>query len=683
MSANIYKEFCSTKNLRLAWERVVRSKHRKVKNRISLRKYSVDVERNLNILSDKLVEGVYEPTSAYTKMIPKKNGSLRSLSYLTIEDRIVYQAIVNKISEKGQADIVSVEDRQLFGHIPNNDSLFAVKKWQEKINKFEGRYENMLRSGKRWVLESDISSFYSSIDHEALSEIITQRWINNSNLIQLFKKCLKKWSSYDGHFSVTTGIPQGYEASDILATMFLVPVDEKISRNFNYIRYVDDIRIVAGSRERAMRGLAELDMYLKKHSLSIQTKKTAIKKVVDVDKEKEKISKKLSKIDSAVSRGDDVENELMQLFFDANANLDSEEDNAESELAFSLYRMKKHPAVKEVAIDLLSELPWRTDIINYYLKNFNGDRGVISRVRNEIENHSIYSHHLATCLRTLSSISNVDIYKDIPRRWLVRHKQRWPQRLAAVESLERDFNFHAALRDLLREEDNIFVKQSLYFVLVFQAYESKNIEEVKRLISSCLGEESESLMITGIWILRQVKEVTWIDINFDGNLGPYKKLIPSIQEEEAEYPCFIKQTFRKEYDASISEKLDFRDLLPDYSGTVKELRRLQPYYETDPNIYIILIDSFNHSLSIALKNILYPGIDNDDYVNMVEAMKNDMPTVMSQFEETHNMRSKLRGSHAFSSSMSDWSLHIGHSRKEEIYDGLCIAYQNMVNFLEE
>lgn len=64
------------------------------------------------------------------------------------------------------------------------------------------------------------------------------------------------------------GIPQGPMASDFLTEVFLLPLDEAMKRTgIPYIRYVDDIRVLAKSEEDARRAAIVLEMECRRWSL--------------------------------------------------------------------------------------------------------------------------------------------------------------------------------------------------------------------------------------------------------------------------------------------------------------------------------------------------------------------------------------------------------------------------------
>ena len=71
------------------------------------------------------------------------------------------------------------------------------------------------------------------------------------------------------------GIPQGYSASDILAKVYLNPIDRAIiDEGFEYIRYVDDIRVFCKGFANCKQALLFMSQAFRRRGLNLQTSKT-------------------------------------------------------------------------------------------------------------------------------------------------------------------------------------------------------------------------------------------------------------------------------------------------------------------------------------------------------------------------------------------------------------------------
>jgi len=273
---NIQDKFLSLGNFQLAWERVLRSSHIENKDRIALRVFASSIDFYLSLLIEEIRTSTYIPTQAPKLYLPKSSRTLRTIPLLSIRDRVVYQAIGNIISEEATPHLLVLSNRHVFAHLPQSkDSLFSMKPWIEQFSSFSQKYEEIWKQGNQWVVEADISAFYSSIDHRLLTDLIRQRWVSDESFLTLLNTCLSKWSPHEQGPELNRGIPQGYEASDLLAKLFLLPIDEKMVVGYRYIRYVDDIRILAPDQNTASKGLVNLDLALQTRALILQTKKNS------------------------------------------------------------------------------------------------------------------------------------------------------------------------------------------------------------------------------------------------------------------------------------------------------------------------------------------------------------------------------------------------------------------------
>jgi retron-type reverse transcriptase len=682
---DIQGRFLSKENFLLAWKRVLRSKHAVNKDRIALRAFALQINENLEILIEEIKNGVYSPSFAPKIYIPKTSRTLRTLPVLSPRDRIVYQAIGNLIIQESEPDLSIVANRNVFAHIPKrNNSLFTLVNWREQFKRFTKAYERIWKIGNKWVVKTDISSYYDSIDHGLLLDLIRERWISDEMFIKLLKECLLSWTTHDGGSKFSRGLPQGYEVSDILATLFLLPVDESMVKTPGYLRYVDDIRILTSSRNNASRALVKLDVEMKKIALVLQTKKTSLEEINNIEDEKTKLQTNLSQISILIEQGKKQQTELKELFFQSWNRLDEAPDISDTAIAFTLYRLDADTTVRNIALRLLELLPWRSSIINHYLQKFPNDHDTIQGLLKHIFSHKVYGWHLANCMRTISKISKTDDYRAIALDWLENKNLQWFQRLAAVEALQEDQDSHAALSTAIKDVDNLILKEALIVSCAFQAHQTGSNSEIARLINRSLSHENIQIKLLGIWLHQQFDDISWEDINYTDELSYLAKLLPELSNQDVEAPCFIKYTLRKEYDVEISEKLDFKQIFDDYVGTVDDFRKAFPYYYTDPSLYIGFINSFNHRISILLKKYLKLTIPNEEYGNILKSQEfnNNVPQVSLYFTMCNDLRNQTSGFHPFASALGTWSQPISHKKKKEVHKGLKLAYQEFVNYLQ-
>src|SRR5687767_11175333 len=92
----------STKNLRLAWDRIstgVNYQHKRYFRHI-YPAYSIALDGNLTDLSHRLRHRSYAPQLPTRVFLPKASGLQRPLTLLCVEDQVVLQAIANLMSKR-------------------------------------------------------------------------------------------------------------------------------------------------------------------------------------------------------------------------------------------------------------------------------------------------------------------------------------------------------------------------------------------------------------------------------------------------------------------------------------------------------------------------------------------------------------------------------------------------------
>lgn len=91
----VYNKYFSPDNLRLTWERMIRSYGKDVKDFFGIEIYSSDLSKNLSRLPDAIINGEFKPQRPFKYYEPKPTKTHRTKTVLCIEDVLVYQAIAD------------------------------------------------------------------------------------------------------------------------------------------------------------------------------------------------------------------------------------------------------------------------------------------------------------------------------------------------------------------------------------------------------------------------------------------------------------------------------------------------------------------------------------------------------------------------------------------------------------
>jgi hypothetical protein len=281
-------------NLGRAWLWVRSNPDQSYKNyfRALYRNYAVADIELLADLRDRLRRNVYEPAAACKVFLPKPSGLLRPITLLTVEDQIVYQALVNVIADRLYPRIKDRYNRQIFGHLlAGKASTWFYGKWQDGYARFNRAARRAFQDGFKYAARFDLTAFYDSLDHGVLGHFLKGLRCDE-DFLQLLTRCLNEWTSTQGSIYHNHGIPQGPLSSGLLSEVVLQHFDTRHNApgTVRYFRYVDDIRLFSTSLSDLRRVITWLDLLSKEVGLFPQSTKIDIHLVTDIEEELKSVS---------------------------------------------------------------------------------------------------------------------------------------------------------------------------------------------------------------------------------------------------------------------------------------------------------------------------------------------------------------------------------------------------------
>ncbi|QPJ92875.1 RNA-directed DNA polymerase [Streptomyces clavuligerus] len=256
--------------------------------------------------------------------IPKNSVAVRPIARLSVQDRLVYDTLVFSIA--------NLIDSEL------HESVYSAR-WSKKGKSFWSPVNSWVSMQKRGVAiintapfqlaRTDITSFYEHIDVSTLGidieSVGADRYIVERLItyLRMFQTSSHAW-----------GIPQGPDASAILANLYLLPVDEFIRRSgMHYLRYSDDMMLFDTESETLRDALLEINSILRSRRLSMSSTKTGIynhsqslSQLEDLEKDAINYSIKI--------RESGATERLYKLFTES-----TEEPQRDRDVKFSLFRM--------------------------------------------------------------------------------------------------------------------------------------------------------------------------------------------------------------------------------------------------------------------------------------------------------------------------------------------------------
>jgi len=240
-------------------------------DKVTVRKYGVQLEENLRDLHERLRSGRYQAPPVKRVWIAKEDGKQRPLGMPTLEDKIVQRAVHMLMSTIYEQDFHDLS----WGFRQGRSAHKAIHQLRESC--FH------LKTG--WIIDADISAFFDSIDHRRLVTMIRER-INDGALIQLIGKWLNAGVLEEGKLSYPEdGTPQGGVISPLLANIFLHHVlDQWFVRDVKprmkghcfLVRYADDFVIGFELENDARRVMEVLPKRFNRFGLTIHPTKTRL-----------------------------------------------------------------------------------------------------------------------------------------------------------------------------------------------------------------------------------------------------------------------------------------------------------------------------------------------------------------------------------------------------------------------
>ena len=256
-------EILSNENLNEALKRVKANKGASGIDKMTVESLDAYFNEHRNEIITSIMNKTYKAEPVRRVYIPKSNGKLRPLGIPTVVDRVIQQAIAQRLVPKYE----NLFSNYSYGFRPNRDCHTAVSKALEYLNQ-----------GFEWVIDLDIEKYFDTVNHDKLISILRKQ-VNDSRTLHLIRKFLQAGVMDDGLVSKTTvGVPQGGPLSPILSNIYLDKLDKELeSRGLHFVRYADDCNIFVRSSVSAERVMKSITSWLeRKLFLKVSATKTKV-----------------------------------------------------------------------------------------------------------------------------------------------------------------------------------------------------------------------------------------------------------------------------------------------------------------------------------------------------------------------------------------------------------------------
>lgn len=259
------------------------------RNTYSALNFEINLEENLLELYEEIVAREYKPSRSICFVV--RHPKYREVWAAQFRDRVVHHIIFNEInpywSKRWSADTCA--------SIVGRGVLYGANRLHNHIRSYT---ENWTQ--EKWYIKADLANFFNSIDKDILWGLLEPSLSSNcvrylahkvlynnptENGIYLSSKEVsnkipkRKRLSLAGH---NKGLPIGNHTSQIFANVLLNELDQYIKRVLRvpkYVRYVDDLVMLAPSREQACEYLSAVKEFAPSIGVSFNTKKCFIHRI--------------------------------------------------------------------------------------------------------------------------------------------------------------------------------------------------------------------------------------------------------------------------------------------------------------------------------------------------------------------------------------------------------------------
>ena len=244
----LLEEMMEKDNLNRAYKRVKANKGAPGVDGMTIEEAYSYLRENSKDLIDRVMRGKYTPSPVRRVEIPKPDGGVRKLGIPTVIDRILQQAMAQKLMPIYEPVFADGS----YGYRPGRGAKDAIKKVKEYAEQ-----------GYTYAVVLDLSKYFDTLNHTILLNIL-RRNIKDERVIQMIKRYLKSGVMENGVFAETEeGSPQGGNLSPLLANIYLNEFDQEfLKRGVPCVRYADDIVLLAKSKRALERLLESSTRYL-------------------------------------------------------------------------------------------------------------------------------------------------------------------------------------------------------------------------------------------------------------------------------------------------------------------------------------------------------------------------------------------------------------------------------------
>ena len=263
--SQLLEEILSRENMMQAYKRVVANKGASGVDGITTEEVKDYLIEHWEEIREQIRNRKYKPQPVRRVEIPKPNGGVRNLGIPSVVDRIIEQAIAQKLTPI----VEPLFSDYSYGFRPKRKAQQAVVKLLEYLN-----------DGYTYIVDIDLEKFFDNVPQDKLMYLV-HGIIDDGDTESLIHKYLKAGVMVQGKYEATEkGTPQGGNLSPLLSNIMLNELDKELeARGLHFVRYADDCVIAVGSSAAANRVMHTVTKWIeKKLGLKVNMTKTKVTK---------------------------------------------------------------------------------------------------------------------------------------------------------------------------------------------------------------------------------------------------------------------------------------------------------------------------------------------------------------------------------------------------------------------